>query len=213
MDSHKLIVKFFADASPDASPPAQHEFVPVFHSFIQAHAIPDHLLIDVADYQHVWHGPGILLAAHEGNFYSDQGEGRLGLMYQRKQPLPGMNHLRERLAHVFAAALRVCAKLEDEPAFAGRLKFRTDEVVLRFNDRLAAPNSPETYRLVEPEVRTFLEELYPGDEVHLEPRHAPLTLLEVRIKVSGSSPVKDLLERLEALPALSAAALAPAPDR
>ena len=190
MDSHKLIVKFFAQ---DGGAVAQHEFVPVFHGFIQSHAIPDHLLIDVSDYAHVHHGPGILLAAHEGNFYSGTGEGRLGLMYQRKQPLPGTIGLRERLARVFATALQACVKLEEDPALAGRLKFRTDEVLLRINDRLLAPNAPETFREVEPELRSFLSDVYPGEDVTLEPRHSPLTLFEVRIRTGSSASAADLL--------------------
>ena len=200
MDSHKLIVKFFAE---DPAPVPLAEFVPVFHGFIQQKALPDHLLIDVADYQHVHHGPGIVLVSHEANFYTDTGEGRLGLMYQRKQPLAGADTLRDGLAPVFAAALRACVRLEDEPALSGRLRFRTDEAVVRINDRLLAPNTPETYRQVEPELRAFLSDLYPGEQVALEPRHSPLTLFEVRIKVSGRAPARDLLERLEALPALS----------
>jgi hypothetical protein len=207
MESHKLIVKFFAQ---DPSAVAQHEFVPVFHGLIQSKAIPDHLLIDVSDYAHVHHGPGVLLAAHEGNFYSDTGEGRLGLLYQRKQPVPDTNGLRDRLAHVFATALRACDILERDGAFGGRLRFRTDEVVLRVNDRLLAPNTPETYRDVEPVLRSFLSELYPGDEVKLEPRHSPLTLFEVRAKASSSPPVSELLERLEAL-SPSPAAPVPSP--
>jgi hypothetical protein len=197
MESHKLIVKFFAQ-EPASVPLAQ--FVPVFHGFIQQKALPDHLLIDVADYQHVHHGPGIALVSHEANFYTDTGEGRLGLMYQRKQPISGAATLRDRLAAVFAAALRACVRLEDEPALAGRLRFRTDEAVFRINDRLLAPNTPETYRKVEPQLRAFLSELYPGDEIRLEPRHSPLTLFEVRVRVSGAAPPRDLLERLEATP-------------
>ena len=197
MDSHKLTVKFFAE-EPASIPLA--EFVPIFHGLIQQKALPDHLLIDVADYQHVHHGPGIALVAHEANFYTDTGEGRLGLMYQRKQPIAGATTLRDRLASVFAAALRACVRLEDEPALVGRLRFRTDEVVFRVNDRLLAPNTPDTYRQVEPELRAFLAELYPGEEIKLEPRHSPLTLFEVRVRVTGAAPARDLLERLEALP-------------
>ena len=205
MDSHKLSVKFFA--TPD-SVVELAAFVPVFHGFIQRHAIPDHLLIDVADYQHVHHGPGIALISHEANFYTDTGEGRLGLMYQRKQEIPGATSLRQRLAQVVAPALHACDQLERDPALAGKLRFRTDEIVFRVHDRLLAPNTPDTYRDVEPEVRSFLSELYPGDEVSLEPRHAPLTLFEIRIRVGSSAPVTDLLKRLEALPSLT-----PAPSR
>jgi hypothetical protein len=196
MDSHKLSVKFFAtdDSAVDLA-----AFVPVFHGFIQQHAIPDHLLIDVADYQHVHHGPGIVLVAHEANFSTDTGEGRLGLMVQRKQPIPGATSLRDRLAPIVAAALRACDRLEKDPALAGRLRFRTDEIQFRVHDRLLAPNTPETYREVEPELRAFLSDLYPGAEISLEPRHSPQTLFEVRARVAASPPVTALLERLEAL--------------
>ena len=50
MQPYKISVKFFID-DPTAVDP--HKFVPVFHSWIQLHLIPDHLLIDVADYAHV----------------------------------------------------------------------------------------------------------------------------------------------------------------
>jgi hypothetical protein len=204
MDSHKLSVKFFAT---DDSAVELSEFVPVFHGFIQRHAIPDHLLIDVADYQHVHHGPGIVLVSHESNFSTDTGEGRLGLMAQRKQPIPAATSLQDRLAHVVASALRTCDLLEKDPGLAGRLRFRTDEIVLRVHDRLLAPNTPETYRAVEPDLRAFVSTLYPGDEITLEPRHSPQTLFEVRIRIASSPPVTDLLERLEALSPL------PAPSR
>jgi hypothetical protein len=62
------------------------EFIPVFHGWIQQQALPGHLLIDVHDYSHVHHGPGILLVAHEANISVDEAEGRRGLVYIRKQP-------------------------------------------------------------------------------------------------------------------------------
>jgi hypothetical protein len=202
MDSHKLVLKFFAE-DPHAVPHAA--LVPVFHSFIQSHALPDHLLIDVADYQHVHNGPGTVLVSHEANIYMDKGEGRPGLMYQRKQPLAGTSSLRDRLAQVFSATLRAAARLEGDPALGGKLKFRTDEIVFRVDDRLLAPNTPETFKAVEPDLRAILGELFPGEKVTLEPRHDPLTLFEVKIRTGRSAPVADLLARVESLaaPALS----------
>ncbi len=197
MDSAKISVKFFATADSTVDLAA---FVPVFHALIQQHAIPEHLLIDVADYQHVHHGPGIVLVSHEANFSTDTGEGRLGLMYQRKQPIPGAANLRDRLTPIITAALRACDRLEKDPALAGRLRFGTGEILFRVHDRLLAPNTPETYREVEPELRAFLSDLYPGDEISLEPRHSPQTLFEVRARATSLPPVTDLLERLEALP-------------
>ena len=203
MDSHKLILKLFAQ---DPSAVDHAAVVPVFHSLIQTHAIPDHLLIDVADYRHVHNGPGTLLAAHEANIYLDNGEGRPGLLYQRKQPFAGAETLRDRLAQLFLATLRVAVRLEEDPVLEGKLKFRTDELVFRVNDRLAAPNTPATMSAIEPTLRAFLTELQPGPDVALEPRHEPQTLFEVRIRAARPAATRDLLAKAESLaaaPALS----------
>ncbi|HEV8246140.1 MAG TPA: hypothetical protein VGP93_10250, partial [Polyangiaceae bacterium] len=78
MESPKIQVKYFA-----VEPIALEHFVPVFHRFIRDHVL-DELLIDVADYAHVHHGPGVVLVGHAADYYMDQGEGRLGLLYSRK---------------------------------------------------------------------------------------------------------------------------------
>ena len=74
MDAHKISVKFFVDRPWAVQ---GHEFVPVFHSWIQLKTVPDHMLIDVADYSHVKDGPGTLLVAHEANIYLDRFDGML----------------------------------------------------------------------------------------------------------------------------------------
>src|SRR5882757_7269132 len=101
MDSSKLAVKFFAT---DASALHAEVFVPIFHKWIQTRALPDHLLIDVADYKHVPSGPGTVLVAHEANLSTDQADNRLGLLYARKQPIAG--DLTERLRVTFRSALQ-----------------------------------------------------------------------------------------------------------
>ena len=208
MDSHKLIIKFFAE---DASEVDESAFVPVFHSIIQAHALPDHLLIDVADYTHVPDGPGTLLVSHEANVYMDHTVGgRLGLMYQRKQPIPGAESFRDRLAQVFAAALRAAALLEEHPTFAGRLKFRTGDAVFRVNDRLLAPNTHETYEQAAPALRAFLGDLYRGSDVAIDyTPGSPLRLFEVGVRAANAPGISDLLDRLSVL----VPAATPAPSR
>ena len=198
MDSHKLILKLFAE---DPNVVEHLPLVPVFHSFIQTHAIADHLLIDVADYRHVHDGPGTLLVAHEANIYLDHGEGRPGLLYQRKQPFAGAETLRDGLGQLFLATLRVAVRLEDDAALEGKLKFRTDEMVFRVNDRLAAPNTPATFTAIEPTLRACLAALLPGADVALEPRHDPQTLFEVRIRTGRPAATRDLLARAESLAA------------
>ena len=36
----------------------------------------DELMIDVADYKHVKHGPGVVLVGDANDYYLDEGEGR-----------------------------------------------------------------------------------------------------------------------------------------
>jgi hypothetical protein len=201
MDSHKLVLKFFLD---DPSAVAESSFVPVFHSFIQTHALADHLLIDVADYEHVPDGPGTLLVAHEANFYMDHAVGgKLGLLYQRKQPFPGAANFRRRLAAAFAATLRAAARLEDDLAFDGRLKFRTDRAVFRINDRLLAPNTRQTYEEVAPDLRALVLDVYgpAAGDVALEHQPSERRLFEVTMKATKSQDVRALLERVAPLTA------------
>jgi hypothetical protein len=124
------------------------EFIPVFHAWIQKQAIAKHLLIDVHDYSHIHHGPGILLVAHEGNFSIDMGDGRLGLLYHRKQPVDGAPETR--VAAIVETAISACQSLEKDSAFSGRLRFKMDEMVVVANDRLNAPNDRSTYKELEP---------------------------------------------------------------
>src|SRR5438477_5151146 len=175
METHKIIVKFFAE---DGARMPREGFVPIFHSWIQQQAIPEHLLIDVADYQHVHGGPGTVLVAHEANFSMDREEGRLGLMYTRKQPAPG--ECFDRLKQAVRACLQGCARLEADT----ELRFKSNECEVRLNDRLLAPNNSETYAAVEPHLRRLVDQLWPNADTHLEHRPHLHRLFEVQIKSS-----------------------------
>jgi hypothetical protein len=142
-----------------AGQPAQinlHDAIPVFHRWIQTGAIPG-LLIDVADYAHVPAGPGVLLIAHEFNLGLDQAKNRLGLLYNRKAVLNGGPL--ENLQSVYEAAAFAAGKLETEPEFRGRLRFKRDEIQVIFNDRLLYPNTEETWLSAEPALRTLFDSI------------------------------------------------------
>ena len=198
MDSHKLIIKFFAD---DPTGVDESAFVPVFHSFIQTHALPHHLLIDVADYSHVPDGPGVVLVSHEANIYMDRSVGgRLGLMYQRKQPIEVARNFPERLAAVFASAVGAAALLEDNPAFDGRLRLNTGDLAFRINDRLHGPNSRRTYDEVAPALRTFFGNIFRGSDVAIEQaKTGPLQLFQVNVKAAGAPSASEFIRRSAAL--------------
>ena len=191
MNSHKLSIKLLADGVDTLEKAA---FVPVFHGWIRDQAMADHLLIDVADYEHVPNGPGTVLVAHEANIHLDH-EDRPGLLYIRKQPVTGAASFRERLTTVFRAALQAARKLELDPTVAG-VKFRTNEVIFRIHDRLAAPNDEATYNAIAPDLQALLADIYKSD-VALEHRHDPIRLFEVRIKSTNKPTITELLSRLE----------------
>ena len=155
-DLHRIGIKI---PCTDAAFPVR-ELVPVFHRWIQTAAIPGHLLVDVADYEHVPEGPGILLVAHEGNLGIDLIGGQLGLVYYRKQPLAGA--LAARLRACTGIALHACRLLEHEAALGGRLHFNASQLEIFANDRLHAPNAPATYDAFQPPLDGLLRALY-GD--------------------------------------------------
>ena len=191
MESHKLVVKLFAD---NADHLASDAVIPVFHTWIQGQVLADHLLIDVADYAHVPGGPGTVLVAHEANIHLDREDG-VGLLYIRKQPIAGATTFRERLAEVFRAALTAAERLQTDSDLLS-IRFRTGDIVFRINDRLVAPNTEATFAAVNGDLQSFLAELF-GSDVALEHKHDPQRLFEVRIKPTAKRSVSDLLVRLD----------------
>jgi hypothetical protein len=194
MDSYKLAVKLFLDTPGDLK---TKDFIPVFHRWIQTRALEGHQLIDVADYGHVHQGPGTVLVSHEANFHADTEGGRLGLFYIRKYAIEGS--FANRLQVVFTNALKAAALLEKEPALAGKIKFRTDQALFQINDRLNAPNTPETFAQIRGDVESFLSKLYGVPAVELTYHPDPQRLFEIHIRSPKSIPLGALLDRLATL--------------
>lgn len=192
-DAHELAVKLYAH---EPFEPDLRELVPIFHDWIQNDRLEDELLIDVADYAHVHHGPGVLLIGHAALYGLDAGEGRPGLLYCRRRDAEG--GARARLRAAFRSALRACRLLEREPALRGRVRFRTDEALFRIQNRLLAPNTREAFETVLGELEPVLAELYRGAEristERVGSRDEPFT---VRIAVEGPPDLETLLARTE----------------
>jgi len=188
MDVFKIAVKIFAS---EGNFPLD-QFVPIFHHWIQNQSVEGHRLIDVADYGHVANGPGTVLVSSEANFYMDRAENRLGLLYSRKLPMAGS--FRERLCGAVREAIKAGAKLEAEPVVKGKLKFKTDEILIRLNDRLLAPPNEQTVAAARDDVRGAAESFF-GNAVQIEAKCAPLTLVEFRVRSSENLPLVTLLAR------------------
>lgn len=178
MNASKISLKLYArGALPEAS-----LFVATFHDLVRRRE-PAELMIDVVDYGHVHQGPSVLFVGHESDYAVDHGEGRPGLVYQRKRaPAPGdgsvsstglrpdegTGRFAAHLDDALRRAIGFAARLEKEPALAG-LRFGADELLLRVADRLNAPNDPATFTALEPALRNAAERLWGGATVTFEP--------------------------------------------
>lgn len=161
MSFNRVSAKLFVE-DPVAIGPGAAEFIPVFHGWIQRQAV-DALPIDVADYGHVPEGPGVLLIGHAADRALDLSEGRPGFAYttKRQEIVAAADHL----ALAIAGAVAGAALLEREPALDDAVRFRTDELRLTIFDRLHAPNTPETFELLAPEIAAAFAQVAPGATV------------------------------------------------
>jgi len=166
--------------------------VPVFHEWIQKNALGE-LLVDVTEYGHVHHGPSLLLVGHESDYVVDFAEGRAGLVVNRKRATSENVEAAalDALRRVFAAARR----LEGE-SLTPPLRFRGDELLLRVNDRLAAPNTRETFSSLEPALHAALRKVYPDTAFTMEHAGTSRELFSVRVTAKGAPGVAALLGRI-----------------
>lgn len=158
MNLQHINIKFFIE-NPETVELAK--FAGIFNGWIQECAL-DELLVDVADYLHVHHGPGILLIGHEADYSLDSTAGRLGLLYNRKAQADGANV--DKLAQAARSALTAARRLEKDH----KLTFDTREVQVLVNDRLLAPNTQETFAGLEPDLKAFFGRLFGGAAYSLE---------------------------------------------
>jgi hypothetical protein len=195
MDAQRLQLKIFA--TPDSARAIELEsFIGVFHRWTKEHVLPE-LLVDVANYAHVPEGPGVVLIGHGSDYFMDGGAGRLGLLHNRKRAgFPPA----ERLADLARRTLNAAALLEREPALSGKLRFATNELLFRINDRLAAPNSEATFASVRPELEAFARQIF-GGPIELTRVGGSKALFAVRVTASESPSLATLLERAGGPPA------------
>jgi hypothetical protein len=188
MDVQRIQLKVFAQPGVDFD---TARAVRVFHRWIKERVLPEQL-VDVADYSHVRHGPHVALIGHGSDYYLDDGGGRAGLLYFRKRAAPPPH---ERLADAFRRCLSAARLLEREPGFETPPQFGTRELLLRFVDRLQAPNTDEGYAALREPVEQFLAELY-RTRVDIRREGTERELLSLRITADSAPTLDVLIERL-----------------
>ena len=175
--AQRVQVKLYAER-PEPNPSA---FVRVFHRWIREDAIEGELLVDVADYSHVHHGPGVVLIGHGSDLAYDQGEGRPGLLFSRKRAFDG--GLRARLTDALTRALDACARLEaDDEA---EVVFSRSELLVRVPDRLHAPNEDAAHTALHALVTEVLRTSF-GSQASCTRAGAAGDPLSARVRLDGA---------------------------
>ena len=178
MDVCKIDLKYYLDNGAHIPP---ETWFRMFNGWIPETA--DEVLVDVADYSHVYSGPVTVLVGHEANYSIDNSNLRPGLLYARKRPSGGT--LFQSLRAAFTAAVNACVRLEGDPLAAGGLRFRADEFRLVLNDRLMAPNTGETMDALRPDLERLLRWLYSGAALTMQRDPDPKKRLTLDIRVEG----------------------------
>ena len=192
MTPRRIGLKLFLSPDPGAALDL-HPFIGIFHGFIRDARV-EGLLIDVADYAHVPNGPGVMLIGHEVDYGMDLGEGRAGLLIVRKHY--GDMALAEVLEDTLRKTLVAAQALEAEGSVG--LSFELDSFELRLIDRLAAPNTEETFRSIRDEIGAVLDRVFAPGKTTLDPlADDPRKPLTLRARIEGCD--LDLSERIERL--------------
>lgn len=185
----RMSVKYYLDQPEGLNP---ESLIPVFHRWIQRKMLAG-LLIDVADYTHVHHGPGLMIVAHEGHYRLEDTDGRLGMEWAAKRGLEAS--FSERVHDVFRKALHACLVLESEQNLERSFRFLTNHCLFRIQDRLSAPNNEQTFQAVKPHLAAVLAQLYPGVTFRLERDSAPKECFTVRIHLEAAPELARLVQR------------------
>jgi hypothetical protein len=188
MNLQQLNWKIHLSNSPSTEP---SEWFKVFNTWI-----PDgpEVFIDVADYSHVGEGPVILLAGHKASFSLDLTGGRLGLLYDMRQPLEGDNatKLRGNLKRLLEGATR----LEADATFKTAPAFDAGDLKLVLNNRAIAANTEANFNALKAEVAPLLDSLLGAGQYSVSRDTNPKQRLTLHIKSKGPVSAKAALGKL-----------------
>lgn len=182
----RLSVKLFAAEGSDVKPAA---IMPVFQRWIQENAL-EGLLIDVVDYKHVHHGPGIILIGYEGDYGLDFSEGRAGLLFTLKQ------NSYESLSEAVRESLRLAVVAAEKLSAKTSIVFKYDKAKITLLDRLNAPNTPETFGNFEAQLSNLASRVFDGDVTITSANADPRDPFAVTIQAEAAPAADSLLERL-----------------
>jgi len=175
----RLSVKAPLDIPPGAD---LEPVIGIFHAWIQRDAL-DGLLLDVADYRHVHHGPAVMLIGHERDHVLDLAAGLPGLACVEKRGGEGAT-LAEQIVAVAGRARAAAELLAGDPALEG-WSARDGVIEIRVLDRLLAPAGAEGEEQVAPAVEEAARALL-GEAAAAEVVEAPQGPVTFRLQAPAA---------------------------
>lgn len=169
-----------------------HDLVLFFHRVIQEKALPE-TCIDVADYSHVPGGPGVLLVCHEAQYTLHRARGPLALRCNTKRGAEG--DTRSRIRRALRKVLGAASLAASHPSLGGRARFDTTRALFAIEDRLIAPNEPETFRAVAPALADVITHVWGATPVLTHVGTAK-ECFQIEIATPIGPSVEELLSRL-----------------
>ncbi|MBK7975853.1 MAG: hypothetical protein IPK07_22120 [Deltaproteobacteria bacterium] len=198
MDLQKIGVKLFAS---DGCRPPLAEFVPVLHRWIQRGFLGGSL-IDVVDYRHVHHGPGVMLIGFDFQLAIDEEGGERGLSVEWRRPLA--DDFGARVDRVLCVALDAAIELESIELPSGAVRFDRTRLDIRVGDRILAPSDDATWTQFRQVIEAGVGQLLRSNHVGLARDPDPRKRMTARITASPSFSLRVLRERLAATTPTSA---------
>ena len=153
---------------------------------------PEEIWVDVADYSHLYHGPVMVLVAHDANYSLDAEEGRPGLIYSRKTQL-SLGSSAEVMQHSILKALFAAQKLANEPDLKGGLAFKGEELELQLNNRYLSGEMPDPALELKSAVEPLLPILYGNNKVSFSQGQNPKKRVRLNISVSPAYSIHSML--------------------
>jgi hypothetical protein len=190
MNLQQLSVKLFVRGGARVD---QEALIPVLHRWIREQKLDERVLIDVADYRHVHHGPGVMIIAHDAHYGLDEEQGEAGLLYSRKRDEIG--DAGDKLRDATVKALAACELLEAEPDLQP-LVFGADRLLFRVHSRRAADNSEASFLELRPHLEALAVRLFPGEAVEVAHVGDPRAPLSAELRAAADPGVGALRARL-----------------
>jgi len=168
-----------------------HDWFKVFGTWIPG---SPEVFVDVADYSHVTNGPIIFLSGHNEAYTLDNTTGRLGLLYERRQPVETENP--ETLKASLKTTLTHAAWIEADATFKVKPKFFAGDVKFIVNNRAIAPNNDETLAALKPELTALFDAVYGAGNYTLEREQDARQRFSVYVKTKAPVSVAEALAKL-----------------